>query len=366
MTPPPRFLFMEVNKRCNLRCTHCDFWQRDDDDRSGYLPRERKRQVIDEFAALSPDGSLVICGGEPMLDLEEYFAMCADARAAGLRVLSVVNGTCIRTPALAERMVLSGPHEISISLDAPDEAENDRARGVQGAYRLATGAVRLLVAARDAHPQAGAKIIVMGLVYASNFRRIPAFYDLVLDELRADKLKLNFLQPSFGQSGKLDPWFAAESGVDADELVALIRAADATHGLGLNPEWLRKVGTYFRSVAAAHDRERGWRSSCGKSEQLCNIYDRNIMVNHHGMARLCFSKEFRGEPLVRPGDLTRFWKGAGDIRRQMRACRAFCGISHSVREQSSTLAGVAKGAEFAARARARATPLQRLRAALLG
>jgi len=26
MLPPPRFLFVQVNKRCNLRCQHCDFW----------------------------------------------------------------------------------------------------------------------------------------------------------------------------------------------------------------------------------------------------------------------------------------------------------------------------------------------------
>jgi len=27
MLPPPQFLFMHVNKRCNLRCQHCDFWK---------------------------------------------------------------------------------------------------------------------------------------------------------------------------------------------------------------------------------------------------------------------------------------------------------------------------------------------------
>ena len=119
MTPPPRFLFMEVNKRCNLRCTHCDFWQRDDDDRSGYLPRERKRQVIDEFAALSPDGSLVICGGEPMLDLEEYFAMCADARAAGHGLRPVIDSTFpLEAAADAFRHMKQGKHfgKIVVSL----------------------------------------------------------------------------------------------------------------------------------------------------------------------------------------------------------------------------------------------------------
>jgi MoaA/NifB/PqqE/SkfB family radical SAM enzyme len=30
---PPRFLFLQVNKRCNLRCVHCAFWRDNDDDK---------------------------------------------------------------------------------------------------------------------------------------------------------------------------------------------------------------------------------------------------------------------------------------------------------------------------------------------
>ena len=71
--PPPRFVFMEVNKRCNLRCTHCDFWQRDDDDKANYFSTERKLAIMDEFSSMNPKGNIVVCGGEPMLDLEDYF-----------------------------------------------------------------------------------------------------------------------------------------------------------------------------------------------------------------------------------------------------------------------------------------------------
>ena len=55
---PPRFIFMESNKSCNLRCTHCDFWRRDDNDNENYLPRARKREVVAEFAEMNPRGSL--------------------------------------------------------------------------------------------------------------------------------------------------------------------------------------------------------------------------------------------------------------------------------------------------------------------
>ena len=40
----PDFLFLQINKRCNLRCQHCDFWKLDDDDRPRYLSMDRRRE----------------------------------------------------------------------------------------------------------------------------------------------------------------------------------------------------------------------------------------------------------------------------------------------------------------------------------
>lgn len=62
------------------------------------------------------------------------------------------------------------------------------------------------------------------------------------------------------------------------------------------------------------------------------------MVDHYGVARLCFAADFRGEKLEKDGDLRRFWLGADDVREQMRTCNRLCGISHSVRNSSSTRA----------------------------
>ena len=112
---PPRFLFLQVNKRCNLRCVHCTFWKDNDDDKANYLDQAGKRRLIQEFAAMNPRGAVVICGGESMLDLDDYFALCRDTRAAGLTAISVVNGTRIRSPKMAERMILEGPVRTSDS-----------------------------------------------------------------------------------------------------------------------------------------------------------------------------------------------------------------------------------------------------------
>jgi MoaA/NifB/PqqE/SkfB family radical SAM enzyme len=334
---PPSFLFLQVNKRCNLRCQHCTFWTRNDSDRSNYLPWVRKAEIMREFAQMSPDGVIVICGGESMLDLEDYFAITIECKRLGLRCMSVINGTRVKTPEMAERMMLEGPTEISVSLNSHVEAVHDRTRGVAGAFQKAVTAVRLLVEARKRHPERDTKIYVMGLIFDENYRDLDSFYDFVLNDLKADKLKLNFLQPSFGDPDPVDAFFKDHYSLDPDLLVKTIRQCDEKYRLNLNPAFIQQVGMYFRSLNSIPDVHLGWGSQTGTREHICNTYERNIMVDHYGVARLCFSSRFPGVTLKASGDLRRFWYSANRIRCQMKKCNAFCGISHSVRRETSTL-----------------------------
>lgn len=336
--PPPRFLFVQVNKRCNLRCQHCDFWMLNDDDRPNYLPWARKREILEEFAQMNPSGAVVICGGESMLDIDDYFAITTTCRSLGIKTLSVVNGTRIRDARMADRMMRDGPDEVSVSLNSQRADLHDETRGVRGAFDKAVNALRLMVAARARIGAPSRRIYAMGLIFDRNYRELDAFYDFVLNDIGADKLKLNFIQPSFGHAG-VDPFFAAHWNVDPDEIGRLIAACNAKYGLNLNPVWARQVQMYFRSLRASRNLDQGWDDNTGTQEHICNTYERNIMVDHYGMARLCFSTGFPGKRLAAYGDLTRFWTGADPIRARMRSCNAYCGISHSVRRESSTLKG---------------------------
>ncbi len=71
------------------------------------------------------------------------------ARSKGLKMFSVTNGTRIRDAAMAERVIIDGPDEISISLNSPVAAEHDRTRGINGSFERTTNAIRLLVNARE-------------------------------------------------------------------------------------------------------------------------------------------------------------------------------------------------------------------------
>lgn len=332
---PPSFMFLQTNQRCNLRCTHCEYWKLDDDNRSKYLSTARRCQLIQEFATLGGN-AIVTCGGEPMLDPAEYFAVCAAARACGLRFLSVVNGTRIQTYATAARMILEGPTEITVSLDHWHPEENDRLRGVKNAHYMATRALRLLLEARE-RIGATRPIYVMTILSEDTWPTLERFFQYALRELGVDKLKLNIMQPTFQGSAGTDSYFEHARVRDVDACLAKVRECDQRFGINRNPAWLEAVAMHLRSVNACQSRLQGW-SNAGTTDAICNSYDRNIMIDLYGVARLCFSTTYPGAQLAEPGDLAEFWQTVSlPIRERMIGCKQFCGISHSVRKESSLL-----------------------------
>lgn len=303
-----------------------------------HLSIERRDEILREFAGLNPAGKVVICGGESMLDLDRYFAVTTTCRQLGLRCCSVINGTRVADDAMADRMVALGPDEVTVSLNSQRPELHDRTRGVPGAFAMAVRALRLLLEARRRHGS-GIRLFAMAVVCESNYRELDAFYDFVLNDLGADKLKLNFLQPTFGPPSLWyqDRYFADNVIRDEAALAEIIRACDAKYGLRINPAWLDQVTMYHRSVRRNGWQGLGWRRGRGTETHICNSYERNIMVDLRGRARLCFHPGFPSIQLERWGDLGRFWEGSDELRRRMRRCNRYCGISHSVRSQPATL-----------------------------
>ncbi len=337
MQKPPRFLFIDINQQCNLRCKHCLYWAREEVALPGHISVARRNEIVAEFAELSAHGTVVVCGGESMLNPERYFPITQQCRTLGLGCFSVINGTQVTDEAMAERLIAEGPSEITVSLNSHRREVHDRTRGVIGAFEMATRAIRLLLAARQRLGLA-TPVQAMAVVCEQNYRELDAFYDFVLHDLQADKLKLNFLQPTFGPLTTMvdDKFYRENLIVDVDDLGRIIAACDRKYHLNLNPEWIRVVELYHRSVLANGDAAKGWAGK-GTSEPICNSYERNIMVNMSGEARLCFSTGFPGTRLKQWGDLTRFWWGNDRLRRKMARCTQYCGISHSVRRVSATL-----------------------------
>ena len=122
-----------------------------------------------------------------------------------------------------------------------------------------------------------------------------------------------------------------------EKLAAILNKCNVKYRLNLNPAWVEVVRMYHRSVNNNNDALLGWRGSKGTEKNICNSYERNIMVNLYGHARLCFAPRFPAFKLTRHGDLRYFWENSGRIRAMMKQCKAYCGISHSVRKENATL-----------------------------
>ena len=339
MKLPPRFLFIDINQRCNFKCQHCQYWKKNDNDRGNYICIGRRNEIIDEFSAMSDgQGTVVICGGESMLDREQYFAVSQQCARKKLQCFSVINGSNVREKEMADRMILQGPTAITVSLNSHLEEVHDRTRGVKGSHRMAVNALRLLLASRK-RLRSGKKIYAMAVICEQNYRTLDDFYDFVLNDIGTDKLKLNFLQPTFGpmESDFIDNFYAENIIKNCEELVAIINKCNLKYRLNINPAWLEVVRMYHRSVNNNDDALLGWRGAKGTEKHICNSYERNIMVNLYGHVRLCFSPRFPAFRLARRGDLRFFWEKSDRIRTLMRQCNAYCGISHSVRKENATL-----------------------------
>jgi hypothetical protein len=210
-----------------------------------------------------------------------------------------------------------------------------------GSFDMAVNAVRLLLQARKELNKSN-PVYAMAIMCEQNYRDLDKFYDFVLNDLKADKLKLNWLQPMFGtlldKEGKQrdDKFYDNNVIRDHEGLFKILNDCNQKYNLGLDPEWIETVEMYHRSVHKNNDAVIGWNGR-GTEKLICNSFDRNIMVDMDGIARLCFSHKFPGFKIKRYGDLKRFWYGIDNLRNVMSKCTQYCGISHSVRRVNATL-----------------------------
>ena len=337
---PPKFLFLDINLQCNLKCKTCMYWTREEVVLPTHISIEQRSDIIAEFATLNPQGAVVICGGEALMNPERYWPIARQCRSLGLQCLSVMNGTMVTDLRFAKRLITEGPSEITISLNSYIPEVHDSTRGVTGSFEMAVNAIRLLLQARK-ELNSNTPIYAMSVMCEQNYKDLDQFYDFVLNDLKADKLKLNWLQPTFGtlldRNGDPRPDKFYDNNVirDHEALFEILNHCTEKYQLNLDPEYMETVRRYHRSVFKNEDAVTGWDGD-GTEDAICNSFDRNIMVNMDGVARLCFSDQFPSFKISRPGDLAHLWHSAEPVRNLMRPCRQYCGISHSVRRVNAT------------------------------
>jgi MoaA/NifB/PqqE/SkfB family radical SAM enzyme len=120
----PVFLNLEVTKRCNARCRHCDYWKESyQEELKDYVP------VIQKINPLI----ISFTGGEPLVR-KDIFDLIQNIKAKGeLLYLALVTNGALLNLEKAERLKRAGIDQLSISLDFLDE-RHDQTRGIRGLF----------------------------------------------------------------------------------------------------------------------------------------------------------------------------------------------------------------------------------------
>ncbi len=183
MSPPPRLVYWEITKRCNLRCAHCRAVPQ-----TSASPEELSLaegfKLIDGIAEVGRS-ILVLTGGEPLLR-RDVFDLATYGNRRGLPMALATNGTLVRRN-VARDIVETGFKRVSISLDGPDAATHDDFRQVPGAFDKAVdGFIHL--------KELGMSMQVNTTVTVRNRERLDEIHKLVRN-LGADAWHLFLLVP---------------------------------------------------------------------------------------------------------------------------------------------------------------------------
>lgn len=334
---PPEVLYLAVpaSDVCNYRCRHCHIWLQQA--RPDPLPRSRRLELVEEFARLSPGGTVVLPGGEVTLDLEELLAIAGGCRRVGLPLVALSNGSRIRDEATAERLVGSGLTTIAISLDSHRAELHDYTRGVEGAFDETVRAIRLLVdAARRSAP--AVSVQTAAVLFRENLPELPAYVEFCR-ALGVRHVDFQVLARTFANAHRSrDVFFEKHFWATAEERERAKRdVAAAIDRYADDPILVKKRSDLDWILAYLDDPDFRTESP------VCGSHHRNLFVDAEGNVALCFNTAaileapFSGN--VREASLAEIWTGpkAEADRAVMDACTMNCGALNCHRRRDTSV-----------------------------
>jgi len=184
---PAWHYYLEVTRRCNLRCVMCQYinWLRETSpsvQREGELSGDEWRRVIDQTGRWS---LLTFTGGEPLLrsdflDLLEY--------AGRKRRVHFITNATLLDAARAQRCVTLAPRGmggtglnfIGVSLDGP-EGLHDRIRAMPGAFAKVMSGIGEVVRQRRTLGKKCPMIHITSVIQARNVDVLPGMVEVAAD-----------------------------------------------------------------------------------------------------------------------------------------------------------------------------------------
>jgi len=229
---------VNLTNRCNLRCTHCYNAPRGDELEVGRLVTS----LAEAQPLLDDVSSLIVLGGEPLLEVERLAALVEGTRDLfSLPTMVSTNGT--RVDRETARLLRELQVDVQVSLDGPTAEVNDAVRGA-GSYDRALQGVRALLDADVA--------VTLSMVYdRGNFGQMEDYADLAL-ELGAREVR--FIPLRLVGRAAARPDLAADQSRVLDHLLELLQRRPEIRGL---------LKRDFFTITRAVCHRAGQRTHCG-------------------------------------------------------------------------------------------------------
>ncbi|MBU1627672.1 radical SAM protein [bacterium] len=170
----PITLNINLTSLCNSRCIFCELADAMNIERDKELSTKEVFDIINQAAEMGI-GEIGIGGGEPLIRKDAYDIL-AFAKEKGLDIGLASNG--IIFSGMSEDEILKLKELVSyipVSIDSIDPKENDKIRGIKGAFEKTTEGVKRLKALGFSN------IGMNSVIMKSNFRMIPDLVKLAAE-----------------------------------------------------------------------------------------------------------------------------------------------------------------------------------------
>ncbi len=282
---------------CNLKCQMCNHWR---ERREAPLPIARFHTLLAELAALGCR-KVHFSGGEPLLR-PQAVDLVAYTTALGMRPSMTSNGTLI-DKAQARALVAAGLRAVNISLDSPERKIHDRVRGVPGAWKSTTRAIREL---RRAMCKGKPAIRINTVVNRLNYRTLAELPDLLAD-LGASELHLLPVNDWYGRALALRP-------VDIEHYYGEIgpRLAERALALGLISAARQAFPFGAELPDAVRNAHYGLYADGWYDEHPCYAPWTHSLIDYNGLVYLCCLTREQIEPLgdLKQQSFAEIWTGS--------------------------------------------------------
>lgn len=185
--PSLRYVFLELTRKCNLKCLHCGSGCP-----SGHIEKMLTKDeiipVINNIVAHTDPSHTMFCitGGEPLLN-PEWEAICSHISSKGFLWGMTSNGVMINSD-MVDRLYKAGMSTISISIDGL-QPTHERIRCVEGCYQKAIDAIHYLVASKKF-----LCVQATTVVNPWNINELDEIFDILRD-LNVDSWRLTETEP---------------------------------------------------------------------------------------------------------------------------------------------------------------------------